>query len=353
MKFKFYFFLFLFLLLFIISQNIYGQTLLYSVSPRLWGFDFYFFINDFPAKIGSIGTTMMILGIGYGHESYGYFRDSSNNPINYDENSTYSFYFTRTNIIGTVGFSFLFFYNESYGKYLTQLTFKFILDYQSYEQQNDSKSSYLSQTNLPDKEGIFQNSFLIEFYLNFLNYSIKFHSYNGIDLLLSYEIYPQFINQIADFSRFKVRLRGFLPIIESESFTAYIADRLSFYYTPTSSGYIPVSSLTAGSLGYSMRGVNWCQYEGTIAFINNLDLRIFLPKIFNQKFIIPGLILFFDCGVNDYQSLDGKLDFSLMQYSTGIGIVLALIGIDLIDFYLDYNINDSILSFKLRFALYY
>lgn len=59
-------------------------------------------------------------------------------------------------------------------------------------------------------------------------YSTKFHTYNGFDLLLSFEVFPEFINQIADFTRFQGFLRGYLTLIESENLSLYIADRIQF-----------------------------------------------------------------------------------------------------------------------------
>ncbi|MCR4422680.1 MAG: hypothetical protein NUV32_09445 [Exilispira sp.] len=343
----------LLLIISIVSQMVLGQNISFSFSPRLWGLDFYLFLNDFPAKLGDFATIQMILGIGGGWESYGYFRDTSNNPLPYSENSPYAFYFNRIDLIGTFGLGFLFFYNEFYGKYTSQLRFKFLVDYQSYEQDSDGKPTLLSQTNLPDKEGIFQNSFAIELYIDFLKYSSKYHTIRGMDLLVSYEIFPQFINEIANFSRIQVKLRGFLTILENDNLSIYLADRVYFYYIPQTSSYIPISALTMGSLGYSMRGINWCQYEGTIRLLNNFDIRIFLPQIFGQSYIIPGLILFFDFGTNDYQDLNGVFGFSNLQYSTGIGLVIVALGIDLIDFYLDYNLKESQLYFKLRFSLFF
>lgn len=338
--------------LFLFSAIVYGQNLNFSFSPRLWGIDFFLFINDFPSKLGDFATLQMILGIGAGWESYGFFRDSSNNPVSYTENPPYQYYFNRLDIIGTFGLAFLFAYNESYGKYLSQIRLKFITNYQTYEQQSNNDPTYLSQTNFPDKEGIFQNNIKIEYLFDMTRYSTKFHTYNGFDLLLSFEIFPKFINQIADFTRFQGILRGYLTLIESENLSLYIADRVQFYYISAIS-YIPVSALTMGSLGYVMRGVYWCQYEGKIRLNNNFDIRLFFLNLFNQSFIIPGLIIFFDIGTNDYQNLDNKLDFNLIQYSTGVGLVLVIFGIDLIDFYLDYNIKEARLSYALRFALYF
>lgn len=343
--------LFLFLSLFSISTL--AQSIGFSFSPRLWGLDFFVYINDFPAKIGDLATFQTIIGVGGGWETYGYFRDASNNPVPYVENSNFSFYFNRINVIGTFGISYLFAYNEFYGKYLGQFRLKFISDFQSYSQESDNKPTYLSTTNLSDKKGIFQNSLTIEFYLDMLKYSSKFHTIKGLDFLINYDIFPSFINEIADFTRLQARIRGYAVIVENENFSVYIADKLHFYYIPISSNYIPVSALTMGSLGYVLRGVNWCQYEGTIRLTNNFDIRFFLPTIFNQSFIYPGLILFFDIGANDYENLDNKLDFSKMEYSTGAALVLVVFGIDLLDFYLDYNIKTSQLSFKLRFSLFF
>ncbi|HPC37869.1 MAG TPA: hypothetical protein PLF21_01025 [Exilispira sp.] len=353
MKKNFFSILIILFFLFFFSQFILGQSLNFSFSPRLWGLDFYLFLNDFPAKLGQAATLQTIIGIGGGWESYGYFRDVNNYPVPYSDNSAYSFYFNRIDIIGTFGIGFLFFYNDNYNKYLSQLRFKFIIDYQSYEQENNDKPTYLSLTNLQDKEGIFQNYFAVEFYFDLLKYSSKFHSIKGIDFLLSYEIFPSFINQVANFSRFQAKFRGYLTLIESSEFTIYLADRIFFYYIPQSSVYIPVSALTMGSLGYSMRGINWCQYEGTIELINNFDIRVFLPSLFNQSYIIPGLVLFFDLGINDFQNLDGNINFEDLQYTTGIGLVIVVFGIDFIDFYLDYNIKEEKLAFKLRFSLYF
>lgn len=341
------------LVIIVFSQNIFGQNISFSFSPRLWGIDFFLFLNDFPVKFDNFASIQTIIGIGGGWESYGYFRDSSNNPVQYDESSAYSFYFNRIDIIGTFGLSFMFFYNEFYGKYLTQIRFKFVTDYQSYEQENSNKATYLSQSNLIDKEGIFQNSFLIEFYLDLLKYSSKYHSMRGLDFYIGYEIFPQFINQIANFTRLLAKIRGYLPILEKEEISIYLANRVLFYYIPQSSDYIPVSALTMGSLGYTIRGVKWCQYEGTIKLNNNFDIRIFFPKIFGQSLVIPGIVLFFDCGINDYERLDGIIDFSKTQFSTGIGLITVVLGIDLIDFYLDYNINEKLISFALRFSLYF
>jgi hypothetical protein len=347
------FILSLILLISTISPIVFGQNISFSFSPRLWGLDFYLFLNDFPVKLVDFASMQTLLGIGGGWESYGYFRDLSNNPVQYSDNPTYAFYFNRIDLIGTFGLGFLFFYNEFYGKYISQLRFKFLVDYQSYEQESDGKPTYLSQTTLPDKEGIFQNSFAIELYIDFLKFSSKYHSIRGVDFLFSYEIFPQFMNEIANFSRIQAKFRGFLTILENENLSIYLADRIFFYYIPQTSSYIPISALTMGSLGYSMRGINWCQYEGTIRLLNNFDIRIFTPQIFEQSYIIPGLILFFDIGLNDYQNLNGTLDFSNLQYSTGIGLVIVALGIDLIDFYLDYNLKETQLYFKLRFSLFF
>ena len=120
------------ILLSIFPQNILAQNISFSFAPRLWGLDLFIFINDFPLKINDFSTFQTIIGIGGGWESYGYFRDSSNNPVDYDENSSYSFYFNRIDIIGTFGFAYLFMYNDIFGKYNSHLRFKFVTNYQSY-----------------------------------------------------------------------------------------------------------------------------------------------------------------------------------------------------------------------------
>ncbi|HPB47517.1 MAG TPA: hypothetical protein PLX16_02755, partial [Exilispira sp.] len=221
------------------------------------------------------------------------------------------------------------------------------------ENTNDGKETYLYQTSLAEKEGIFQNSILFSIYFNLLKISSKTHSIKGMDLYLSYKMYPHLMNNLSDYSALTFQFRGYLPFIEDEKISVYIANRFHLYYIPLSSGYIPVSALTEGSLGCAMRGIYWCQYEGTFRLVNNLDIRIFFPEIFKQNYIYPGIIIFFDIGVNDYKHLDQVISTENIQYSTGIGAILVVMGIDLVDFYIEYNIKDSQLFLRLRFSTFF
>ncbi|HPO60340.1 MAG TPA: hypothetical protein PLN45_02210, partial [Exilispira sp.] len=58
-------------------------------------------------------------------------------------------------------------------------------------------------------------------------------------------------------------------------------------------------------------------------------------------------------GVNDYKHLDQVISTENIQYSTGIGAILVVMGIDLVDFYIEYNIKDSQLFLRLRFSTFF
>lgn len=350
------FYLFLFCLVlhfFALPVTISAQSVDFNFSPRLWGLDLLVTINNFPFSFENLGLFKALIGFGGGYEDYGYFRDSNNDYLVYQENSTYSFNFKRVNFLGSLGFGFDFLANEKIGHHLFCLKILYCADYQSYENTNDGKETYLYQTSLAEKEGIFQNSILFSIYFNLLKISSKTHSIKGMDLYLSYKMYPHLMNNLSDYSALTFQFRGYLPFIEDEKISVYIANRFHLYYIPLSSSYIPVSALTEGSLGCAMRGIYWCQYEGTFRLVNNLDIRIFFPEIFKQNYIYPGIIIFFDIGVNDYKHLDQVISTENIQYSTGIGAILVVMGIDLVDFYIEYNIKDSQLFLRLRFSTFF
>mgnify|MGYP000843948458 CR=1 FL=1 len=209
----------------------------------------------------------------------------------------------------------------------------------------------LSYTLYPDKNGLWQNSMFLGVYLDKVRYDNNRQTASGIYAEISGEYAPSFfMNNMygdSDFIRGNVTVKGFLPIVEGDSFSLYLGDRL----VADILGGAKIPSIAARQVGgftaYSgaggaVRGIESGRYDSFVKIINNFDVRApFLP-LFNNL-LVPEFFAFFDAALVDNLDYNlGAANQTLLTTGAGLALNLNLGGFHFdVGVYLSYSILEN------------
>jgi hypothetical protein len=320
---------------------------------RIWGLDLHI---GFPSPLFTGDTvTTFWLETGFGYEWTGFFRNPDGEPY---DGSTPGFdpenspYYTRLSFQLNAGVEQGLLWNQELHTNLCSLFLFYKLRYEDYiENENSSSPQLIFSGDYPDKQGILQNSLLLGITLD----SIKKDHHNiwsGIECEASVELAPEFLANtvfgLADFIRYNVSFRAFIPLfdIEPNTETNVLSVYCGFFFTIDylSGDYIPINALqTIGGtrpkpgLGYTVRGIEARRFDSPFKAAGNFDLRINLPEIGNG-IIQPGCIFYVDAGY--YHFID--FDAHEFIYTTGGGLSFSLFNIVTICVYTQVLLNESL-----------
>ena len=175
-------------------------------------------------------------------------------------------------------------------------------------------SSFLLESSLSDREGVFLTSFLLALRLDGVETVAKRQTQEGLYAELSAEWAP------ADFVRLNAHLSGLTTLVDAPHLALVLGDRVEADLLLSPAGdvsTIPALARTTlggmnpdgfggeAGLGGAVRGVHGERFDGTLKLVNNLELRLLFPEIFPVA-IFPGLIAYVDVGTSDYRNLDRR-----------------------------------------------
>ncbi len=251
-------------------------------------------------------------------------------------------------------------YSERTGKNLLSV---FIL-YRGRYDLNINNGSLFFQSNLADREGIFQNSVIPRILLDFVSRNAPGIVRRGFKVEGAIEMAPGlfFNTQLgrADFTRCSLDLQFFSAVegirLFDPGFPLDLLFSARFLFGYLFGNEIPINARQSiggtklkRAVGGVLRGVHEGRFDAAIKTVTNLDLRLNMPPI---AFLVPGILVYFDGAVHD--DLTGKLAFdpTRLLFSAGGGIVLNLFGID-ITLLINYFINEKLVSLAAGLGVHY
>jgi hypothetical protein len=255
--------------------------------------------------------------------------------------------YDRLNFNWGLGFSQGILWNERIKENLLEV-FIFYLGRYDYHYDDINRVQLITDSSLPDADGIFQNSILGGLSLDDQNYDERTKVYDGISAELSAEWGPDwFFNTVfgrADFIRLNLTCMGFLPILDAapESewniFSLYLADFFALDYISGTAIPINVRKSIGGlyprtGTGGAVRGLGAGRYDANLKMVNNLELRANLPALITKD-IVPGFLIYFDSGF--FSGIEGAPANTPNQgflFSTGAGIFINFFDLAVITAY--------------------
>lgn len=277
---------------------------------------------------GADSQVLLYPGIGWVGDAY--YREP-NNTVMFDPTGDYfGAGFNKFIVNGKLGLNLGLAYDDALNKnWLYSLIF-LKTTYQRHYTTNDIDPN-LYFTTYPDKEGLWQNSVFLGLYYDRVQYNNNIQTASGFYAEVSGEWAPGFFaNNLfgdSDYIRGNLTLKGFITLIESETFSLYLGDRI--IADILGGAKIPSIAMrqiggfsTYSGAGGAVRGIEGGRYDSYIKLINNFDVRApFLPLFDNL--LIPEFFAFFDAGiVDDLHYTLGAENTTLL--TTGAGFALNL-----------------------------
>ncbi len=186
---------------------------------------------------------------------------------------------------------------------------------------NGNDSWFMSLTDNPEKDGIFQNSIITG--TTYDNTTRNRHGVKkGIKSQITMEYAPTLINNTADYYCTVFDIEGYLPIADiypqiiDNTFSVYLADRIKTAYTD--GDYRPYNIRHQNAA--AVRGIERERFDSKFTAVNNMEIRCNLPSLF-FKDIKFGILAYFDSG---YYYEDSSYNGTI--FSAGTGIYLDLFG---------------------------
>ncbi|MFP4362971.1 MAG: hypothetical protein ACLFR1_03805 [Spirochaetia bacterium] len=348
-------------ILLLLSSFLFAQSeesnIIISPAVRLFGADIDLGYSGISFLEGV--DTILWLELGGGWEGKTYFRHPS--PSTYTPGDPYigteetfdsaapPFQHTRVNFDWALGLAQGILWNEVTDSNLLEGFLYYRGRYDSY-QNNPDVQQLIHNSNLPDADGIVQNSLYTGITYDTVVENSDHKTKTGFEAEVTFEWGPSFLaNNIigyANFSRFNLTTKGFFTVFDAAPeqdnnlFSIYLADFFSVDYA--FGEYVPINVLqTFGGryprtgLGGAIRGVNDAAYDSPFKVVNNLEARFLLPAIYLQN-IVPGFVTYFDAsyyGPRTSNTEDGVL------LSTGAGFFINILDLAYLGVYSDYFIN--------------
>lgn len=305
-----------------------AQELTFGVGGfGIWYAEPYFGFKGIAIIPGADSQVLLYPGIGWVGDAY--YREPTN-EIMFDPTGEYpGSGFNKFILNGKLGLNLGIAYDETLEKnWLYSLMFIKTTYQQNYE---GDITPNLFNTTFPDKNGLWQNSLFLGLYYDTVKYDNNRQTASGLYAELSGEWAPSFFaNTVfgnSDYIRGNVTVKGFLPLVESDSFSLYLGDRiiadiLGGEQVPSIAMRQIGGFSTYSGAGGAIRGIDGGRYDSYIKLINNFDIRApFLPLLNNL--LIPEFFAFFDAGIVDdlTYNLSGT---NTMLLTTGAGLALNL-----------------------------
>ncbi len=217
----------------------------------------------------------------------------------------------------------------------------FFMLYRGRYDLNIDNGSLLFQSNLADREVIFQNSVTPGILLDLVSRNAPGIARRGFKAEGSIEMAPVFFFNTeigrVDFTRCNLDLQFFSAVegirLFDPDFPLDLLFSSRFLFDYLYGKEIPINARQSiggtelkRAVGGVLRGVHEGRFDATIKSVTNLDLRLNMPPI---AFLVPGILVYFDSAVHDDLTGIFALDPDRLLFSTGGGIVLNLFGIDI------------------------
>jgi hypothetical protein len=210
--------------------------------------------------------------------------------------------------------------------------------------------SAVSLGDLPDRDGIFQNSMIVGAAYQGVVRDVRAVK-SGIDAEASAEWGPSFFfNTVeggADFLRLNATARFFLPLFDAAPdrdrslFSVYAGDFVSVDWITGDVVPLNIRQSFGGQsprtgLGGAVRGVDSGSLDGYFKAVNNLEVRVLGPALFIPD-IVPGLVAYVDAGCFGSAGSPGPAAWGFVA-STGVGVFLDLFNFAQFTLYLHYRL---------------
>jgi len=294
-------------------------------------------------------TILWLGGIG-AYKFHNLYRDPNTNETIQSANPTTLTAIYRIQATVRLGIAQGLLYNEPLKKnFLEFFLYYFFQSDQFLSQSN----SYLANSSLSDRSGLFSNTLLTGFALDNAQYGLPHGLRQGYYLETSFETAPQALQSATqgpiDYSRFNLLGKLYFPLFDlnpqnpMNTFSALLAiygsldsiqgDHPSLLALQTFGG----RDVRSG-LGGSVRGVDSGRFDSTLKTVFNADLRVNGPSIIWPE-LIPGLVGYLDWGL--YGDLPGLKSGSI--FSGGYGLYIDLFTLAHIVFYQDFWFNGTVL----------
>lgn len=297
--------------------------------------------------------TVLFLSLGAAYDTYGYFRTPFDRPFDgtlpgYD--SAKAPYESRLTVRSGLELDQGLLWNERDRQNLLEL---FLACRNRYEKniEDSGARQLLFDSSLPDRDQILQNSVLIGLEWKDIDRGNPHRLLSGFGAETSLEWGPEgFFNNLvgkADFARFNISARAFLPLFDMNpgsamnALSAYMGLFLALDYAAGNSLPLNIRETFGGrsprkGLGYAVRGLEDCRFDTPLKAIANWETRLNLPAIADPG-LIPGLMYFVDCGYYDFLSTPD----SGFVFSTGGGFYMCLFDVFNLAFTTQFLLNKT------------
>ncbi len=321
---------------------------------RIWGLDLAYSRQGAPLFSGV--DTHYFFSFGGGYQTFGFYRNADQTTYTPPEEGKNLALYRNANLTWSGGLRQGLIYDLVRRRNLVDLVLAYNGRY-DYNFKEENQGTLLFASDLPDREGGWQNSLLAGLIYDGVDVNRERCLKHGVYAEVSVETAPSFLgNQStgADYTRLNGTAMGFLTLLEGREVSIYLADRVMYDYLTgdsipvrartTFGGYSKYPGATRG-LGGGFRGVQEDRFDGYIKALNNLELRINFPR-WSEYGIVPEVIVYFDAGL--YDDLTRRLDFDQMLTSFGVGVGVS----DLI-VYGNYFLNEKQFTVALALGIHF
>jgi hypothetical protein len=325
-----------------------GRPFILKIKPRIIGCDIQFGLKKFSIIKGL--DTILWFESGISWKKAPFYRDvndellTSNNLGNFDRKDDIKY--GCLDINWGLGITQGIIWNNKSNRNLLEVSLFYRGRYDKHFEDDDEDQIIFNQNqDLPDMDGIQQNSFVTGLALNFLIKDKKTLVIKGFYSEASLEWGPPFLNRTADFMRLNFSMKGFIPLFsiptKISSFSLYLGNYtvLDWIYgdgvpvnVRQSIGGLYSQHIALG--GKVIRGIDTGSYDACFKLANCTELRMVLPLKIPPGFV-PGLIYYFDSAYyNQLKGTDGGFLFT-----TGFGLFIDILGKFQVTFYTGFFLN--------------
>jgi hypothetical protein len=307
-------------------------------NVRFWGADMT--VGYRGLRIVPSVDTVLWAHVGGGWEAHALYRDFTSSPVvgtptaAGDPGAPYN----RLTIDWEVGLSQGILFSERLDRNLLEGVVLAKWRFDRHYQNASASSSLMLDSALPDRNGIFDTSFLVALRLDGVDVTPKRQTHDGVYAEASAEWSPAgLFGSPASFVRLNGHVEGYVTLAQVEHVALVAGDRLEgdlllspvgdpatipVWARASLGGMNPDTYRPEAGMGGAVRGVDLERFDGTLKLVNNVELRLLFPEILKVA-IFPGLIAHLDAGLVDYENLDRiwRLPEDLLV-STGLGVLV-------------------------------